>query len=143
MNFLGLDYGDKTIGVAMSLNGRVATGVTTLDRRGPGAYRSSLKDLKTIINQNLITHIVLGYPKHMNGEDSPRCERTLAFKEKLERYIKRITVVLWDERLSTRAVGRVFEGKSARYEQHVDEMAAVYILQGYLDYLGYVDTPNH
>jgi putative Holliday junction resolvase len=132
--FLGLDYGEKTIGVALSLNGRVATGVKTLRRKDAVALRPSLKELKIILREHGISQIILGFPKHLNGENSPRCEETLAFKQKLERYFKNITVTLWDERLSTLAVSRVFEGKRVNYKKNVDTMAAVYILQGFLDY---------
>jgi len=119
----------------VSLNGRTATGVTTLRRKDPTAHRSNLKELKAIIAEYGATHIVLGYPKHLNGEDSPRCALTIAFKEKLGRFFKSKPVILWDERLSTRAVSRVFEGKRAEYRQNVDTMAAVYILQGYIDHI--------
>jgi len=131
---LGLDFGDKTIGVAVSsLNNKVALGLTTLRRTTPEALRPNLKELKKIIQEHKVTHILLGYPKHLHGEDSPRCLQTLEFKAKLERYFKSLTVELWDERLSTQAVTRTFEGNAKRYKQHVDEMAAVYILQGFLD----------
>jgi len=133
MKYIGLDFGEKTIGVAISHNGRTATGVTTLRRKDPAALRPCLKELKTILRENDIRNIVLGFPKNMDGEDSVRCADTLAFKEKMERYFKNVTVILWDERLSTLAVSRVFEGKRRAYKKSVDEMAAVYILQGYLD----------
>jgi putative Holliday junction resolvase len=131
---LGLDYGDKTIGVSVSLNGRVATGVATLRRKDANAIRASLKELKVIVREHEANKIILGYPKNMDGEESTRCAETLAFKEKLEKYLKK-DVVLWDERLSTRAVTRTFEGNRVNYKKHVDTMAAVYILQGYLDYI--------
>ena len=134
--FIGLDYGDTTIGVAVSSpDGRVSVGVTTLRRTDADALRPSLKALKSIISEYGATCFVLGYPKNMDGTESARCEKTKAFGDKLGRYFKSIPVVLWDERLSTKAVGRVFHGKSERYKQHVDEMAAVYILQGYLDFM--------
>jgi len=141
--FLGLDYGSKTIGVSVSSpSGKVATGVTTLTRTDENALRPSLKALKEIIRQYGITHIILGYPKHMSGDESERCQKTLIFKEKLNRYFKSIPVELWDERLSTAAVTRTFEGKQADYKKHVDEMAAVYILQGYLDRRSNMENEN-
>jgi len=130
-----LDYGDKTIGVAVSLNGRTATGVTTLRRKDSAALRSNLKELKAIIANYGATHIVLGYPIYLNGKISHQCALTLGFKERLGRFFKSKPVILWDERLSTRAVTRVFRGKPAKYKQCVDEMAAVYILQGYIDHI--------
>ena len=131
--FLGLDFGDKTIGVAISHNGRVATGLTTLRRKEPAAIRQNLKELKAIIREHNAYQIILGLPKNMDGEENERCGKTLLFKEKLERYVKNVTVILWDERLSTRAVSRVFEGKRSDYKKNVDTMAAIYILQGFLD----------
>jgi len=130
---LGLDFGEKTVGVAISHNGVVATGSKTIFRE-VNAIRSCLKELKSIVREHNIKEVVLGYPKKMDGEESARCAETLAFKEKLERYIKNINVILWDERLSTRAVSFFFDGKRENYKKHVDKMAAVYILQGYLDF---------
>jgi len=132
--YVGLDYGEKTIGVSISSpSGKVAVGITTLTRENATTLRPSLQSLKNIIREHSITNMVLGYPKYLDGGNSPRCAETLAFKEKLNRYFKSIPVELWDERLSTRAVSRTFEGKYSQYKQHVDEMAAVYILQGFLD----------
>ena len=132
--FMGLDFGDKTIGVSISHDMRVATGVTTIKRADENAIRPALKQLKEIIRKYEITHILLGNPLHLSGEVSERTEKTFAFKEKLLRYFKNISVELWDERLSTKAVTRVYEGRAKDHKKHVDEMAAVYILQGYLDY---------
>jgi len=129
--YLGLDYGDKTIGVSVSPNGTTAVGVTTLTRTDEAALRPSLKALKEIIKEYGITHIVLGYPLSLNGAESMRCQKTLEFKEKLNRYFKSISVELWDERLSTAAVTRT--STKGDYKAKVDEMAAIYILQGYLD----------
>ena len=132
--FIGLDFGDKTIGVSVSgPDNKTAVGVTTIKRQDETAFRPALKALKEIIREYGATDIVLGYPMHLDGSDSPRCKKTLEFKDKLNRYFKSIPVQLWDERLSTRAVTRVFDGKRNRLKNHVDEMAAVYILQGYLD----------
>jgi putative Holliday junction resolvase len=133
---MGLDFGEKTIGVAVSgPGGRTAVGMTTLHRNMPEALRHNIRELKAITRERDIRAIVLGYPKHMDNNPSERCAVTLAFKEKLARTIKNIPIVLWDERLSTQAVVRAFDGSFARYEKAVDEMAAVYILQGYLDYI--------
>ena len=129
--YLGIDYGEFSIGVALSSpSGNVAYGKSTLRRKDSAAFKPILKALKEIINENHVTHIVLGIPKHMNGDDGDRAGFTLLFKEKLERYFKNKPVLLWDERLSTKAVMRV-AGKKSR----IDEMAAVYILQGFLDKL--------
>ena len=133
--YLGLDFGEKTIGVSVSVNGRVATGVKTLRRKDPAALRPYLKELKLIIREYGINHIILGFPKHLDGEESARCAETLAFKEKLGRYFKNIETTLWDERFSTKAVSRVFDGSRRDFKKSADKMAAVYILQGYLDFI--------
>jgi putative Holliday junction resolvase len=135
---LGLDFGEKTIGVAISHNGRVAVGVKTIFRKASDAFRPSLKELKQIIREHEIFNIVLGYPKHLNDDESARCAETLAFKEKLGRYVKNLNIILWDERFSTKAVSRV---KNGSRKNAVDEMAAVYILQGYLDYINGKESP--
>lgn len=129
MCFLGLDYGDKTIGVAACREGRVAVGVETIRRAEASALRASLRRLGELITQYEVQTIVLGFPKNMNNSLSERCEKTLLFKEKLERRFKAVKVVLWDERLSTAAVMRA----RPKRNDAVDEMAAVYILQGYLN----------
>ena len=132
--YIGLDYGDKTIGVSISSpSGQTAVGLTTLTRENPDHLRPSLQALKEIIKQHQATHIVLGYPLHLSGRESLRCTKTLDFKDKLNRYFKSIPVELWDERLSTQAVSRFFEGTKSQYKDNVDQMAAVYILQGFLD----------
>ncbi|MCL2371836.1 MAG: Holliday junction resolvase RuvX [Defluviitaleaceae bacterium] len=131
--YMGLDYGDKTIGVSIA-SGRVATGVTTI-KKNPEEIRPALKELKKLIAHYNVTHIVLGNPKNLSGDESERSEKTKLFKEKLERYFKAVTVILWDERLSTKAVSRVFNGKKADYKKKVDQMAAIYILQGFIDNL--------
>ena len=128
--FLGLDYGDKNIGVAVSIN-NIAIGLTTIRRTGAEAFKPLFKELKPIISEYNIKAFVLGLPVNLNGEHGTRVENTLYFKDKLERYFKSIPVHLWDERLSTQAVLRSFPDKNQI--KNKDEMAAVYILQGFLD----------
>jgi putative Holliday junction resolvase len=143
MGFLGLDFGSKTIGVALSgPSGVTAVGLTVLRRSQPESLRPSLKQLKAIIRENNVTTVVLGNPLHMDGNPSQGSAAVLAFKGKLERYIKGLTVILWDERLSTQAVSKTFSGSRHVYSQKVDEMAAVYILQGYLDFYNRKGTQN-
>ena len=140
MRYIGLDFGDKTIGIALGCpDSRVATGLETIRRTQAEALRASVNRIRELIAAYGITHIVLGYPVHMDGEVSPRAEKTLAFRDKLKRNFKSIEIILWDERLSTQAVTRAFfDGNSGSKKQretylsHVDEMAAVYILQGFL-----------
>jgi len=127
--YLGLDFGDRTIGVAVSCpRAKVATGVETLRRTDPNALKPAIARLREIIAHYQITHIILGNPLHMDGNPSDRSEKTSLFAEKLRRNFKRVPVLLWDERLSTQAVTRTLSDP-----QRIDEMAATYILQGYLD----------
>ncbi len=130
MRYIGLDFGDKTIGVAVSdPDGKIALGVETIRRDNPDSLRASISRLGEIIRRYDAGEIILGYPRSMDNSLSERCFATDRFKEKLNRNFKRLPVILWDERLSTVAVTRTLNNKN-----HVDEMAAVYILQGYLDF---------
>ena len=137
---IGLDFGDKTIGVALGCpDNRVATGLETIRRPQPETLRPSINRLREIIVAYGITHIILGYPINMDGSLSLRAEKTQAFRDKLKRNFKSVQVELWDERLSTQAVTRAFyrdtggKKRQETYNSQVDEMAAVYILQGYLN----------
>lgn len=136
MRILGLDYGEKTIGVAVSDPlGLTAQGIEIIRREREIEIRKSLVRLGEIIKEYKIEMIVLGYPKHLNNSLGMRAEKTQHFKDKLERRFK-IPVVLQDERLSTVAAERdlLEAGLSReRRRQVIDKMAAVFILQGYLD----------
>jgi len=141
---MGLDFGAKTIGVAIGCaDSRVATGLTTITRDHEEALKPSIHKLKEIIREYGVTHIVLGFPIHMDGSLSPRAKLTQDFADKLKRNFKSKEITLWDERLSTQAVTRAFYAHSTKstkkqqktYHANVDEMAAVYILQGYLSKL--------
>jgi len=128
IRYLGIDYGSAAIGVAISnLDNSVATGLTTIHKK-ENEIRDSLNKLKGIIREHKISHIVLGLPKLSGGDEGKRAEITRAFGAKCERYIKKITVLYWDERFSTKAVSRVISKTD-----YIDEMSAVYILQGFLD----------
>lgn len=136
---MGLDYGDKNIGVAISdplL--ATATGLEVIHREEELALRKSMRRLSEIVKAYEIGTIVLGYPKNMDGTEGFRCEKTLRFKDKLERNVKKIPIVLWDERLSTTGAERsLLEGGLTREKRKlvIDKMAAVFILQGYLDFI--------
>ena len=137
MRALGLDFGDKTVGVAVSDGlGITAQGVEIIERTNPTEHKQSLRRLAELINEYEVDTIVLGYPKNLNGSEGERCVKTRTYKEYLERRFPSIPVYLWDERFSTvmadnamKAAG--LDGKKRR--TLIDKMAAVYILQGYLD----------
>lgn len=138
MRAVGLDYGDKTIGVAMSDPlGIMAYGLETIRRHDEAALRKSVRRIKELVREYKADTIVLGYPLNMNGSEGERCRKTLVFRDKLSRTVKNIPIELWDERLSTVASVRGLREGGYSWDKInliVDEAAAIYILQGYLDY---------
>jgi putative Holliday junction resolvase len=132
---LGLDLGSRTCGIAMSdALGMIAHGVETF-RFQENQYGAAAKRVKEIVEQNNIHTIVLGFPKHMNGDIGERAQISIDFKEKLEKMMD-VKVVLVDERLSTVVAENqlIFANvKRKKRKQVIDKMAAVAILQGYLD----------
>ncbi len=136
MRIMGLDFGSKTVGVAVSDELHVtAQGVETIQRKSPGKLRQTLARLEELIVEYQAEKIVLGFPKNMNDTEGERCRKTLEFKEMLERR-SGLPVILWDERLTTVAAERALMESGVRREarkSYVDKVAAVLILQGYLD----------
>ena len=133
MRILGLDIGSKTIGVAVSDElCLIAQGVTTLRRKG---LDQDIHALLTMIEEKEVSKIVVGLPKNMNNTLGPSAERVLAFIEKLNEHCT-VPVVTWDERLSTVAAEKtLLEADMSRTKRKrvVDKVAALLILQGYLD----------
>lgn len=131
MRIMGLDLGERTIGVAVSdALFWTAQGVKTI-RRSP----KEMEELKEIIKNYEVGEIVLGHPKNMNGTLGPRSAATVDFADKLRQELA-LPISLWDERLSTVAAERfLLEGDVSRGKRKkvIDKMAAVFILQGYLD----------
>lgn len=136
MRILGLDFGSKTTGVAVSdLLGITAQGVETITRKDENKLRQTCARIEELIQEYEIEEIVLGYPKNMNNTSGERVEKTLAFKEMLERRTG-LPVILWDERLTTSAAEQILMESGVRRENRkavIDKIAAVLILQGYLD----------
>ena len=136
MRVLGLDYGSKTVGVAVSDPlGLTAQGVETVWRKQESKLRRTLARIEEIISEYQVTEIVLGYPKNMNNTVGERAEKSLEFKEMLERRTG-LPVVMWDERLTTVAADKAMMEAGIRRENrkdYVDMIAATLILQGYLD----------
>ena len=139
MRVLGLDYGSKTVGVAVSDPlGLTAQGVETIWRKQENKLRQTLARIETLISDYQVERIVLGYPKNMNNTIGERALKSLEFKEMLERRTG-LPVVMWDEILTTVEANRTLMEAKVRREnrkQYLDELAAVFILQGYLDSLG-------
>ncbi len=136
MRILGLDFGMKTIGVAVSDPfGWTAQGVEIIRRKEESNLKKSVERLKEICREYSVEQIVLGYPKNMNNTLGERAEKTELFKKRIEKELK-LPIILWDERLSTVAAERgLLEAdlSRAKRKQVIDKMAAVFILQGYLD----------
>lgn len=136
---MGLDFGSKTVGVAVSDPlGITAQGVEIVRRTSENKLRRTLARIEELVAEYQVTEIVLGYPKNMNNTIGERAEKSLAFKEMLERRTG-LPVVMWDERLTTVAANRTLMESGVRREnrkEYVDMLAAVYILQGYLDSRG-------
>ena len=138
MRILGLDYGSKTVGVAVSDPlGLTAQGVEIIRRKSENKLRQTLARLEELIAEYQVERLVLGLPKHMNNDMGDRAVKSLEFQETLKRRTG-LDVVMWDERLTTVEANRILAEtgvKGAGRKQYVDELAAVFILQGYLDYL--------
>lgn len=138
MRIIGLDFGSKTTGVAVSDPfGWTAQGVEIIRRKKENMLRRTLARIEELVQEYQAERIVLGLPKNMNNTWGDRAEKTLAFKEQLEGRCG-VEVILWDERLTTVAADRAMTEQGIRGEkrkQYVDEIAAVLILQNYLDYL--------
>lgn len=137
MRILGLDFGSKTVGVAVSDELHItAQGVETIRRKAPAKLRQTLARIDELVGRYGVSEIVLGYPKNMNNTEGERCEKTKEFKALLERRTG-LPVILWDERLTTVAADKSMTEMGIRRENrkdYVDEIAAIFILQGYLDY---------
>lgn len=138
MRILGLDYGSKTVGVAVSDPlGITAQGVEIIRRQSENKLRRTLARIEELIARYQVEKIVLGLPKNMNNTLGDRAEKSLELKDTLERRTG-LDVVMWDERLTTVSAEKVLMESGVRREhrkEYVDEIAAVFILQGYLDYL--------
>lgn len=136
MRIMGLDFGSKTVGVAISDSLLVtAQGIEIIRRKEENKLRQTLARIEELIVEYDVSEIVLGLPKHMNGTEGVRVELTNDFKEKLERRTG-LPVTLWDERLTTVAADKAMMEAGVRRENrgnYVDMIAAVFILQGYLD----------
>ena len=137
MRIMGLDFGSKTVGVAISDPLLItAQGITTIRRKGENKLRRTLAQIEALIEEYEVSEIVLGNPKHMNADAGERSQLSAEFKEMLERRTG-LPVVLWDERLTTVAAEKTLIEANVRREhrkEYVDKIAAVLILQGYLDY---------
>lgn len=136
MRILALDVGDRTIGVAVSDALLItAQGVEVIRRT---SQARDLDRLKHLVHEYQVTVIIVGLPKNMNGTIGPRAEVTKQFANELQQAIPQVSIRFWDERLSTIAAEKSLlaaDVSRAKRKQVIDKMAAVFILQGYLDSL--------
>lgn len=136
MRIMGLDFGSKTVGIAISdALLLTAQGVEIIRRKEENKLRRTLARIEELIVEYEVEELVLGLPKHMNGTEGVRAELTEEFKDKLERRTG-LPVTLWDERLTTVSADRIMMEAGIRRQnrkEYVDMLAAVFILQGYLD----------
>jgi len=137
LKYLGLDLGEKTLGIALSESGIIASNLTTI-RFKSEEYEDAVNQLIPLIQKYKIDCIVLGLPKHMNNDLGIKGQSSIDFKALIESKID-IKVVLWDERLSTKSALKILSLSNKKYDkqrQLKDEVAAQVILQNYLDSRG-------
>ena len=116
MRIMGLDYGSKTVGVAVSdALGLTAQGIEIVRRKSENKLRQTLARIEEIAKEYGVEKIVLGFPKHMNNDIGERAEKSLEFKEMLERRTG-LPVVMWDERLTTVEADRTMMETGIRRE---------------------------
>lgn len=136
MRIMGLDYGSKTVGVALSDPlGVTAQAVETITRKEENKLRKTCARIEKLIAEYEVGRIVLGLPKHMNNDIGERAKKAIEFGEMLKRRTG-LEVVMWDERLTTVEAERTLIENKVRREnrkKYIDRIAAVFILQGYLD----------
>ena len=138
MRVLGLDYGSKTVGVAVSDPlGLTAQRVETIWRKQENKLRRTLARIEELVKEYQAERIVIGLPRNMNYTIGERAEKSLEFGEMVEKRTG-LPVIMWDERLTTREAERALMEAGVRRENrkdYLDSVAAVLILQGYLDSL--------
>ena len=135
MRILGLDYGSKTVGAAISDPlGITAQGVETIWRKQENHLRQTLARIEELVSEYHVEKIVLGYPKNMNNTIGERAQKSLEFKEMLETRTG-LEVIMWDERLTTIEANEILIESGVRREDRkkvIDKIAATLILQSYL-----------
>lgn len=134
MRTLGIDYGDSRIGVALSDGmGWTAQSLCVID--GKKSRKNVLSEITSIVEKNQVDTIVVGYPLNMNGSVGPRAEITDAFIKDLQGVMSSIKMVKWDERLTSKAANNAMKEMGIKQSRKGmnDLIAAVFILQGYLD----------
>ena len=138
MRAIGLDYGDRRIGVAVSDPlGLTASGIEVLTRKNPIDHKACIDAIGSIIKEYTVSIIVLGLPKNMDGTEGENCLRVRAFADKLRKAFSDVRIEFFDERLTTSRARQIFNemgtNEKKRGAGSADKMAAQLILQGFLD----------
>lgn len=145
MRIMGLDYGSVTVGVAISDPLLItAQGIEVIRRKQENKLRQTYARIEALVEEYGVERIVVGFPKHLNNTVGLRAELAEEFAENIRRRTG-LEVVMWDERLTTVAAHRVLDEAEVHYKKKaevVDMLAAVLILQGYLDYLSMQSKNN-
>ena len=145
MRIMGLDYGSVTVGVAISDPLLItAQGIEVIRRKQENKLHQTYARIEALIEEYGVERIVVGFPKHLNNTVGIRAELAEEFAENIRRRTG-LEVVMWDERLTTVAAHRVLDEAELHYKKKaevVDKLAAVLILQGYLDYLSMQSKKN-
>lgn len=137
MKYFGLDLGEKSLGVAISESGIIASNLTTIRFKSED-YEDAVEQLLKLLNQYKIDCVVLGLPKHMNNDIGLKGQMAIDFKTLLSSK-SNVQVILWDERLSTKTALRILSDSNKKYDKQrnlKDEVAAQVILQNYLNSRG-------
>lgn len=137
MKYFGLDLGEKSLGVAISESGIIASNLTTIRFKSED-YEDAVEQLLKLLNQYKIDCVVLGLPKHMNNDIGLKGQMAIDFKTLLASK-SNVQVILWDERLSTKTALRMLSDSNKKYDKQrnlKDEVAAQVILQNYLNSRG-------
>ncbi len=138
MRIMGIDYGDMRIGIAISDELKwTAQGIETIKRKD--SLSQTIQRICDLVNQYSVSKIVVGLPKNMDGTLGETAQRVMNFINHLKKKIRNIEIITWDERLSTVSATRAMiemDVKRSKKRTIVDKIAAMYILQSYLDFLG-------
>lgn len=138
MRIMGLDYGSKTVGVAISDPLHItAQGIETITRKSENKLRKTCARIESLIEEYEVERIVVGFPKLLNNDIGERAKKAMEFGEMLKKRTG-LEVVMWDERLTTVEAERTLIENNVRRENRkkfIDKIAAVFILQGYLNSL--------
>lgn len=137
MRILAIDYGDKNIGIAVSDELLITCSpIEVIKRENENVFKKPIKRIGELIKEFDVNIVVLGYPKNMDNSEGERCLKTQDFRNRLERNFKKVSVVLWDERLSSVSSKKVLNIMNVKNSKvYIDKIAATYILQSYLDYI--------